>query len=75
MKTNIRIIALAHHLINNPNGLTIKQLFFFLTTRGIVTKRKLFYKDIATMKSMGLLIRFEGNKIILTNKNLPNFWE
>lgn len=75
MKTNIRIIALAHHLINYPDGRTIKQLFFFLTTRGIVSKRKLFYKDIATMKSMGLLIRFEGNKIILTNKSLPNFWE
>jgi hypothetical protein len=74
MKTNIRIIALAHHLFNHPEGLTMKQIFFFLTTRGIPTKRKLFYRDIATMKSLGLLFRFERNKIILTNKILPDFW-
>ena len=74
MKPNIRIICLAQHLLKNPDGLTIQVLFFFLKTRSLNVNESLFDQDLEQMKLLGLNLRFEGNKIILTNETLPDFW-
>jgi hypothetical protein len=74
MKPNIRIICLAQHLFNNPNGLTLQELFFFLKTRSLNVDESLFDQDLEQMKLLGLNLRFEGNKIILTNETLPDLW-
>lgn len=74
MKPYIRIICLAQHLFNNPDGLSLQELFFFLETRSLNVNKSLFHQDLEQMKLLGLNLRFEGNKIILTNKTLPDFW-
>lgn len=69
----IRPLLIVHFLFNHPEGVTLNKLFFFLTTRNLAIKRECLYKDIQLMRTLGFHIKFLGNKIFLTNKELPNF--
>lgn len=75
MVQKIRIMAVATLLKSNPQGVTLNRIFFYLLTRGLIIKRSLIYEDIKEMKKLGLNFRFEGNKIILTNETLSDFWD
>ena len=75
MAQKIRIIAIATLFKSNPQGVTLNRIFFHLLTRGLIIKRAIIYEDIKEMKKRGLNFRYEGNKIILTNKTLPDFWD
>lgn len=75
MTQKIRIIAIATLLKGNPQGVTLNRIFFHMLTRGLIIIHLVIYKDIEEMKKRGLNIRYEGNKIILTSKTLPDFWD
>ena len=75
MVQKIRIMAVATLLKSNPQGVTLNRIFFYLLTRGLIIKCSLIYEDIKEMKKLGLNFRFEGNKIILTNETLSDFWD
>lgn len=75
MLQRTRIMALTTLLKGNPQGVTLNRIFFHMLTRGLVIKRTIIYADIKEMEKRGLNFRYEGNKIILTNKTLPDFWD